>query len=79
MRAWRGGAATVSSRVRYGPVQRRLECQLHINVLDLRVVRLTLLHLEQEVLSQTILMESDNIATVSYINSQEGSGFQDSQ
>ena len=41
------------------------ECQLHINMLELRAVCLTLLHLEQEVLGQTILIESENMATVS--------------
>ena len=45
------------------------ECQLHINVLELRAV-LTLLHLEQEVLGQTILIKSDNTATGSHINKQ---------
>ena len=48
------------------------ECQLHINVLELRAVCLTLLPLEQEVQGQTILIESDNKATVAYINKQEG-------
>ena len=41
-------------------------------MLELRAVRLTLLHLEQDVLDQTILIESDNTATVSYINEQGG-------
>ena len=48
------------------------ERQLHINVLELQAVRLTLLHLEQEILSQTFLTESNNTATVSYINKQGG-------
>ena len=48
------------------------ECHLHINVLALRAVRLTLLHLEQDVLSQKILIVSDNMATVSCINQQGG-------
>ena len=48
------------------------ECQLHINVLELQAVRLTLLHLEQEILIQTVLIESDNTATVLYINKQGG-------
>ena len=46
--------------------------QLHINVLELRAVCLTLLHLEQDVNGQSILIESDNMATVSYINKQGG-------
>ena len=46
------------------------KCQLHINVLELRAVLLTLLHLEQEVLGQTILIKSDNTATGSHINKQ---------
>ena len=45
------------------------ERQLHMNVLELRAVHLTLLHLAQEVLDQTIWIESDNVATVSYITS----------
>ena len=48
------------------------ERQLHINVLELRVVRLTRLHQEQDVLGQMILIGSDNTATVSYINRQGG-------
>ena len=35
-------------------------------------VRLTLMHLEQDVIGQSILIESDNTATVSYINKQGG-------
>ena len=35
-------------------------------------VCLTLLHPEQEILSQSVLIESDNTATVSYINKQGG-------
>ena len=41
-------------------------------MLEHRAVRLTLLHLEQEILGQTVLIESDNTATVSYINKQGG-------
>ena len=40
-------------------------------MLELRAVCLTLLHLEQ-IFSQTVLIESDNTATVWYINKQEG-------
>ena len=43
---------------------------LHINVLELREVHLTLLHLEQDFLGQIILIESDNTATVLYIKRQ---------
>ena len=46
--------------------------QLHINVLEFRAVHLTLLHLEQDVLGQSILIESDNTVTVSYKNKQGG-------
>ena len=45
------------------------EWQLHINVLELRAVHLTLMHLEQDVLGQKILIKS-NMATLSYINKQ---------
>ena len=48
------------------------EPQLHINLLELRAGHLTPLHLEQDVLSHTILTESDNIVTVSNINEQVG-------
>jgi len=41
-------------------------------VLELRAVRLILLYLEQEILGRTVLIESDNTATVSYINKQGG-------
>ena len=44
------------------------ECRLHIKVLEFRLVCLTLLYVEQEIFSQTVLIESDNTTTVSYIN-----------
>ena len=44
----------------YSDLWSRSESQLHINVLKLRTIRLTLLHLEQEISSQTVLIESDN-------------------
>ena len=47
------------------------ECRLHIKV-EFTAVRLTLLHLEQEILGQSVLIESDNMATVLYINKQGG-------
>ena len=50
----------------------KAEHQLCINVLELRAVCLTLLYLEQELLSQSVLIESDNMATVLYINKQGG-------
>ena len=56
----------------YSDLWTREECQLHISVLELRAVRLTLLHLEQEVLGKMILIESNNTAMVSYINRQGG-------
>ena len=56
----------------YSDLGTRDECQLHSNVLELRAVDLTLLHLEQKILDQTIQIESDNMATVSYINRQGG-------
>ena len=62
MITWRGGVATAfcpgSGTVLYSDLWTKDECQLHINVLELRVVRLTLLHLEQDILDQTILIES---------------------
>ena len=54
----------------YSALWSRSECRLHINVLELRVVHLPLLHLEQEIFGQSMLIESDNRATVSYINKQ---------
>ena len=42
----------------YSDLWTREKHQLHINVLELRAVRLTLVHLEQEVLGQTILIKS---------------------
>ena len=41
-------------------------------MLELREIQLTLVHLEQEFLGQTVLIESDNMATVLYINKQGG-------
>ena len=56
----------------YSDLWTREKHQLYISVLELRAVHLTLLQLEQEVLGQRILIESNNMATVSYINKQEG-------
>ena len=52
----------------YSGLWSKSECRLYINVLELKAVRLTLLHLQQEILGQTVLIESDNTATVSYLN-----------
>ena len=52
------------------------ECRLHINMLGVRAVCLTLLHLEREIFGQSVLIESNNMATVSYINKQGSSGLQ---
>ena len=64
-----------SARVDHGTLQRPL-VQVRTSAphqcLELRAVRLTLLHLEQEILGQTVLIESDNMATVSYISKQGG-------
>ena len=68
MEGW-GGHCIVpgSGPAIYSDLWTKDECQLHINVLELRAIRL---HLEQDVLSQMILIESDNTATVLYINTQ---------
>ena len=54
----------------YSAFWSRPERQLHMNVLELWAVHLTLLHLEQEIFGQTVLIEFDNMATVLYINKQ---------
>ena len=41
-------------------------------MLELKAIRLTLLHLKQEIFSQTVLIESANMATVSYVNKKRG-------
>ena len=41
-------------------------------MLELKAVQLTQLHLEQEIIGQSVLIESDNTATVLYINKQGG-------
>ena len=73
MEGW-GGHCIVpgSGTALYSELWTKDKCQLHVNMLELRVVHLSLLHLEQDILSQTILIESDNMATVSYINKQRG-------
>ena len=50
----------------------RSECRLHINVLEFRVVCLTLLLLKQEIFGQTVQIWSNNTVTASYINRQGG-------
>ena len=59
-----------SGTVLYSDLWTKDECRLHINVLELRAVHLTLHHLEKDVLGEMILIKSDNMATVSYINRQ---------
>ena len=73
MEGW-GGHCIVpeSGTALYSDLWTRDKCQLHINVLALRAICLTLLHLGQEVLGQMILIESNNMATVSYVNKQVG-------
>ena len=73
MEGW-GGYCLIprSGMALYSGLWMRDECQLHINVLELRVVGLTLLHLGQEVHSQSVLIESDNSSALSYINRQGG-------
>ena len=61
-----------STTALYNGLWSKSERRLHINVLELRAVHLTLLHLEQKILSQSVLIESDNTATVSYISKQVG-------
>ena len=61
-----------STTALYSALWSRRESQPHINMLELRAVHLTLLHLEQEIFGQTVLIKSNNTATVSYINKQGG-------
>ena len=61
-----------STMALYSGIWSTSECRLHINVLELREVCLTLFFLEQEIVGQTVFIESDNTATVSYINKQGG-------
>ena len=56
----------------YSALWSKSEYRLNVNVLELRAFRLTLLHLEQEILGQTVLIESNNMARVLYINKQGG-------
>ena len=48
------------------------ERSLHINLLELRAVRLTFLQLEQQLIGKKVLLESDNTTTVAYLNKQGG-------
>ena len=74
MEGWGGNHCHLprSTTTPYSGLWSKAECQLHINVLELRTVHLTLLHLEQEFFNQTVLIESDNMATVSYMSKQGG-------
>ena len=74
MEGWGGHCGLPGSTTAlYSTLLSRSECHLHINMLELRAVCLTLLYImEQELYGQTALIESDNIATVSYINKQGG-------
>ena len=56
----------------YSTLWSTMECQLHINVLELSMVCLTLLYLEKELFGHTVLIKSDNTATMSCINKQGG-------
>jgi hypothetical protein len=48
------------------------ERSLHINILELRAIRLTLQGLEGNLVSKSVLLESDNASTVAYVNKQGG-------
>ena len=48
------------------------ERRLHINVLELRAIRLTLMGLTDRVRGQSLLLESDNSTAVAYVNKQGG-------
>ena len=75
MVGWGGHCIVLGSGTAlYSDLWTRDTRQFHIDMLEFRVVCLALLHVEQEVLYQMILIliESDNTATVSYINRQGG-------
>ena len=48
------------------------EQQLHINLLELRAIRLTLMGLDTLISGKSVLLESDNSTTVAYVNKQGG-------
>ena len=48
------------------------ECALHINLHELRAIRLALLGLELLIQGKSILLESDNSTSVAYVKKQEG-------
>lgn len=48
------------------------ERQLHINVLELRAIRLTLMQLTSSLTGKTVLIECDNTSAVCYLNKQGG-------
>ena len=63
MEGWGGHCQLPGSETAfYSGLRTNTECQLHINVLELWAVCLTLFHL----FSQSVLIESDNVATMSY-------------
>lgn len=48
------------------------EKSLHINILELRAVRLALIHLQENFQGHHVLVQTDNTVTKAYINCQGG-------
>ena len=68
-----GGHMMVQGKVAlFGDLWSPPEARLHINVLEMRAIRLTLQHLEEHVRGHHLLVECDNTSAVSYIAKQGG-------
>ena len=72
MEGW-GGHTTIQGRdLLFSGLWSPRERQAHINLLELRAIRLTLLQLTQSVKSKSVLLECDNTSAVCYVNKQGG-------
>ena len=69
---WGGHAVVQGVKALFGDLWSVPETRLHINVLEMRAVRLTLQHLEPHIRGRHLLVECDNTSTVAYINKQGG-------
>jgi hypothetical protein len=73
MEGWGGHAQVLgSSPALFSGLWSSAAQRLHINVLELRAVILTLTHLQERLLGQSVRIECDNTTTVAYINNQGG-------
>ena len=69
---WGGHAVIDGRKAMFEGLWTPSESRLHINILEMRAIRLTLHNLESRIRSLHVRVESDNTSAVAYINKQGG-------